>query len=326
MPAFGRALILTGPTACGKSALALELAERFGAEIIGLDSMTVYRGMDIGTAKPTAQERARIPHHLIDVLDPWESLTVAWWLDRAAEACRDITARGKWPLFVGGTPFYLKALLHGLFPGPPANSELRQRLEAEVEREGPNALHQRLAEVDPRTAVRLHPNDVRRVVRALEVHSLTGKPISDWQQTWDTPAFTDNPESAPPPARIPAIVLELPREELYDRINRRVAAMLAAGWLEEVRKLRELPHPLSREARQALGYRELLAFLDGNGAGWEETTELIGTHTRQFAKRQLTWFRHFSQLISLPADESGLVESVWRIWKEFDRSEIDTTT
>src|SRR6187402_422157 len=134
MSAFENALILTGPTACGKSALALSLAERIGGEIVALDSMTVYRGMDVGTAKPTAGERARVPHHLIDVLDPWESLTVAWWLARAEEACRDIVARGKRPLFVGGTPFYLKALLHGLFPGPPGDEDLRRALEAEAER------------------------------------------------------------------------------------------------------------------------------------------------------------------------------------------------
>src|SRR6476661_495553 len=176
MTAFDNALILTGPTACGKTALALELAERIGAEIVALDSMTVYRGMDIGTAKPTPGERARVPHHLIDVLDPWESLTVAWWLERAAGACRDITTRGKRPLFVGGTPFYLKALLHGLFPGPPGNEELRRELEAEAERDGKAKLHAKLAAVDPKTATRLHPNDVRRVVRALEVYQLTGRP------------------------------------------------------------------------------------------------------------------------------------------------------
>src|SRR5262245_11585820 len=232
MAAFDNALILTGPTACGKTALALDLAERIGAEIIALDSMTVYRGMDVGTAKPTPAERARVPHHLIDVLDPWESLTVAWWLDRAAEACRDIAARGKRPLFVGGTPFYLKALLHGLFPGPPADAELRHALEAEAARDGNAALHTRLAAVDPKTAARLHPNDVRRVVRALEVHALTGKPISDWQQNWDTDSFAGS--DAPQAAKIPGVVLELPREVLYDRINRRVDVMLAAGWLCEV--------------------------------------------------------------------------------------------
>lgn len=331
MPEFDRALILTGPTACGKTALALELAERIGAEIVALDSMTVYRGMDVGTAKPTAGERARVPHHLIDVLDPWESLTVAWWLERAGEACRDIVARGKRPLFVGGTPFYLKALFHGLFPGPPADADLRRTLEAEAVRDGNAALHARLAAVDPKTAARLHPNDVRRVVRALEVHALTGKPISDWQQTWDTPAFAESPAAVPEPRKIPAVVLELPREVLYERVNRRVDVMLAAGWLDEARRLRELPRPLSREARQALGYRELLAHLDGTGPGWAETVELIRTHTRQFAKRQLTWFRHLPQLVPVPADAPDLVDRVGRAFgggfsRKSGAEEIDTLT
>ncbi|MBN9119136.1 MAG: tRNA (adenosine(37)-N6)-dimethylallyltransferase MiaA [Planctomycetes bacterium] len=315
MSAFTNALVLTGPTACGKTALALDLAERIGGEIVALDSMTVYRGMDIGTAKPSAAERARVRHHLIDVLDPWESLTVAWWLERAGAACAEITARGKRPIFVGGTPFYLKALLHGLFDGPPADAELRRTLEGDAARDGVAALHARLAGVDPKTATRLHPNDVRRVVRALEVHALTGKPISAWQQTWDTPAFADPAESAPPPARVPAAVLTLPREVLYDRINRRVGVMLEAGWPDEVRRLRELPHALSREARQALGYRELLEYLE-NGGDRGETAELIRTHTRQFAKRQLTWFRHLPSLVPVPADAgdaAGLVLGAWGI-------------
>lgn len=311
MSPFVDALILTGPTACGKTALALDLADRLGAEVISLDSMTLYRGMDVGTAKPTAEERARAPHHLIDVLDPWEAGTVAWWLDRAAEACRDIAARGKRPLFVGGTPFYLKTLLHGLFEGPPGDPELRRELEAEAERDGKELLHARLAAVDPKTASRLHPNDVRRVVRALEVYRLTGKPISAWQQTWDTAAFAAT--DAPPPAAIPAVVLELPREMLYDRINRRVGAMLAAGWLDEVRRLRE--RPLSREASQALGYRELFAYLDGTGGTLDETADLIRTRTRQFAKRQLTWFRHLPTLRPVPADAPDAVERVLRGWE-----------
>jgi tRNA dimethylallyltransferase len=311
MSAFERALILTGPTACGKTALALDLAERIGGEIVALDSMTVYHGMDVGTAKPSAAERARVPHHLIDVLDPWESLTVAWWLARAEAACAEIAARGKRPIFVGGTPFYLKTLLHGLFEGPPADAELRRSLEEEAERDGVVALHARLAAVDPKTAARLHPNDVRRVVRALEVHALTGKPISDWQQTWDTPAFAG--AAGTPPAKIPGAVLELPREALYDRINRRVDAMLAAGWLDEVRRLRALPHPLSREAKQALGYRELLEYLE-SGGDWEATVELIRTHTRQFAKRQLTWFRHLPSLVRVPADAPDADERVLKAW------------
>jgi len=316
MSAFERALILTGPTACGKTALALDLAERLGAEIVALDSMTVYRGMDIGTAKPTPAERARVPHHLIDVLGPWESLTVAWWLDRAAEACRAIAARGKRPLFVGGTPFYLKALLYGLFPGPPADRELRRDLEAEAVLAGSETLHARLAVVDPKTAARLHPNDVRRVVRALEVHALTGRPISDWQRTWDTPSFAADEAATPPVANIPAVVLELPRAELYGRINRRVDEMLALGWVDEVRQLRVLSRPLSREARQALGYRELLAYLDGNGSGYTETIEIIRTHTRHFAKRQLTWFRHFRSLVAISTSTPDLAARVLRAWGE----------
>lgn len=315
MSAFANALILTGPTACGKTALALEIAERIGAEIVALDSMTVYRGMDIGTAKPTAAEQARVRHHLIDVLDPWESLTVAWWLAEAEKACADIVSRGKRPLFVGGTPFYLKALLFGLFDGPPGDPAVRTALETEAEGVGKEALHARLAVVDPKTAARLHVNDVRRVVRALEVHTLTGKPISAWQQTWDTPAFAESPESAPPPARIPAVVLELPREVLYDRINRRVDAMIAAGWLDEVRRLHELPRPLSREARQALGYGELLAHLEAStGPVPAACVELIRTRTRQFAKRQLTWFRHLPQLVPV---NSGASDTLGRVLDVF---------
>ena len=314
MSVFDRALILTGPTACGKSALALDLCERIGGEVVALDSMTVYRGMDVGTAKPSLADRARVPHHLIDVLEPWESVTVAWWLSCAEAACADVVARGKRPVFVGGTPFYLKALLHGLFPGPPADAALRATLEAEAVRDGVDALHARLAAVDAKTAARLHPNDVRRVVRALEVHALTGKPISEWQTNWDTPSFTDAEQSAAPPARtIPAVKLELPREVLYDRINRRVTLMLEAGWLNEVRRLRELPRPLSREARQALGYRELLEYLDAGG-DWDETVNLIRTHTRQFAKRQLTWFRHLPACAPVPADAPDAADRVLKAW------------
>lgn len=316
MSAFERALILTGPTASGKSALALELAGHIGAEIVALDSMTVYRGMDVGTAKPTPAERERIPHHLINVLEPWESLTVARWLARAGEACRDITARGKRPLFVGGTPFYLKALLHGLFPGPPGDEALRLALEAEAERDGAGTLHARLTAIDPRTAARLHPNDLRRVVRALEVHTVTGKPISEWQQTWDTPGFTDRPHEAPAPVPIPAVVLTLARETLYSRINSRVDRMLADGWVDEVRRLLALPQPPGREARQALGYREILAHLDGSGPDLAATADLIRTRTRQFAKRQLTWFRHITQLVPVDSTALDLPRQVLHAWGE----------
>ncbi len=277
-----RAYILTGPTGSGKSRLALALAERLDAEIICMDSMTLYRGMDIGTAKPSAADRVRVPHHLLDELDPWETGSVAWWLDRAEQCCAAIEARGRRVLFVGGTPLYLKALLHGLFDGPPANAELRRSLEAEAASSGSAVLHARLALVDPATARRLHVNDVRRIVRALEVHELTGRPISAWQQQWQ-PAAT--------PARsLRCLCLLPPREVLYERINRRVVDMIQDGWLAEARALLQLARAPSRESLQAVGYRELFAHLDGRVPLAEAITR-IQTRTRQLAKRQLTWFR-----------------------------------
>jgi tRNA dimethylallyltransferase len=296
---FDNALVLTGPTGSGKSELAVELAERLAAEIIAMDSMSLYRGMDIGTAKPSHALRRRVPHHLLDVLDPWQSASVAWWLEQAASCCREIEAQGKRVLFAGGTALYLKALLRGLFAGPPANPELRQRLQQDAEQTGCAALHHRLAQVDPLAAARLHPNDIRRVIRALEVWELTGKPISEWQQQgWSTDP-TLSPEPPPiaasglvpgPPTANPALWLDIPRADLYDRINLRVTEMVQHGLVDEVRRLRALPAPLSREAGQALGYKEMLDFLDGKQT-LADTVEQIQTRTRNYAKRQLTWFR-----------------------------------
>src|SRR5262245_53528210 len=176
------AWFFTGPTASGKTAVGIELAHKIGAEIISLDSMALYRGMDIGTAKPTADERRLIPHHLIDILDPSEEFSVAQYLEAATAAASEITARGKEVFFVGGTALYLKSLLRGLFSGPPANWKLRRELEETARVEGPAALHARLAQIDPTAAAKLHPNDVRRIIRALEVHETIGQPISSLQQ------------------------------------------------------------------------------------------------------------------------------------------------
>jgi tRNA dimethylallyltransferase len=347
---FENALVLTGPTGSGKSALALEVAERLGAEIVAMDSMTLYRGMDVGTAKPTQEERRRVPHHLIDVLDPWESASVAWWLDRAAECCRAIEQRGRRILFVGGTALYLKALLFGLFDGPPADKALRDRLTAEAEENGALVLHERLQRVDPASAQRLHPNDLRRVIRALEVWELTGRPLSDWQQQWKRDESTDGEQGKPRSQALPGnarvggsasrteaelpheilsgrqslqdlrsqaepgneervLCLDVPRAELFSRINARVEAMITAGLVDEVRALRQLPRPLSREAAQALGYKEMIEHLEGR-TSLAETVERIQTRSRQFAKRQLTWFRHLPEC--RPASRQ-LTFALWRV-------------
>ncbi len=274
--AFARALLLSGPTGAGKTALALDLAERLDAEIVCADSMTLYRGFDIGTAKPTPAERARVRHHLLDCLDPHESANVAWWLNRAGECCREIEGRGKRVLVVGGTPFYLKAILSGLFDGPPVDPLVRARLEARALTE-PAELATELARVDPPSAARLHPNDVRRVVRALEVFHSTGRPLSEWQTTW-----------ADPPRLLPLVVIDREKSELAERLDRRLHQMLADGWPAEVERL--LSVPWGREVSQAVGYRELAAVARGE-AELAQAVERIRVGTRQLAKRQRTFLR-----------------------------------
>ena len=294
---FQDAPILTGPTGSGKTRLGIGWAKQLDAEIISMDSMAVYRGMDIGTAKPTAADRAAVPHHLIDVLDPWQGASVAWWLEQAAACCRDIRGRGKKALFVGGTPLYVKALLRGLFDGPAGDAAIRDRLTQEAQMHGSPVLHERLSKADPVAAGRVHPHDLRRLIRALEVFELTGKPISAWQQQWHSPLTTHH-------SPLTSFWLDLPRDELYARINRRVEEMFAAGLVDEVRALRSLPQGLSREARQALGYKEIFAYLDGQ-ATLEETILQVQTRSRNFAKRQISWFRHLPELEPLSKELTG---------------------
>lgn len=285
-----RSWFLAGPTACGKSATALVLARQLDAEIISLDSMAIYRGMDIGTAKPTLEERQRIPHHLIDIADPHEDFSVAEFLQLAAAAATDIAARGRTPLFVGGTGLYLRSMLRGLCEAPAADWDLRRSLEQHARELGPEWLHAELARRDPVTAARLHLNDMRRIIRAIEVFELTGSPISA-DQTQQPKPLDQRPASV--------VWISPPREWLRDRISQRVDQMLTAGWLDETRTLMQRTPPLGRTASQALGYRELIEHLEGR-ISLDDAAAAIKTATHQFAKRQHTWFRNLEECRELP--------------------------
>ena len=291
---------LTGPTASGKTVVGIELAKRLNAEIISLDSMTIYREMDIGTAKPSVDTRAEVPHYLIDVIDPNEDYSLANYLDAAHQRVHEIRSRGRDVLFVGGTPLYLKALLRGLFEGPPADWEFRKQVRDEVARVGVDALHERLKQVDPLSAAKLPPGDVRRIIRALEVQRATGKPISHMQMHFD--------EGQPADA-CKVFVLDWSKEDLLTRIEARVDQMFADGLVDEVQSLRERYEDLSRTASQAVGYREVFELLDGKKTK-TEVVERVKIRTRRFAKRQRTWFRGLSECRSIDRSEGDSTESI----------------
>ena len=282
---FADCWFLSGATAVGKTGVGLALAQRLGAEIISLDSMAIYRGMDIGTAKPTAEQRAAVPHHLIDIVDPADEFSVAQYVEAAAAAVADLRAYGKEVLFVGGTPLYLKSLLRGLFDGPPADWALRNAIEEELKVVGEAALHERLEQVDPVAASNIHPHDTRRLIRALEVFRATGQPISHQQTQF---------EEGLPAEACRVFVLRRSRTEQHARIEARVEAMIAVGLEEEVARLTASGGTLGRTARQAVGYREVLEHLAGN-YDLVEMIERIKARSRRFAKRQGTWFRSLSE-------------------------------
>jgi len=274
-----------GPTASGKSALAMEIARKTGAQILSADSMQVYRGMDIGTAKPTRQERAEAVHHLIDVVEPSETFKVS----RFVEMADAVIVNAKAPLIVvGGTPLYYKALFEGLFEGPGADESIRKRLGAADLGE----LHARLAAVDPEAADRIHVNDRKRLIRALEVHELTGRPISSFQTDW---------ESGRMRYEATWIGLQWEREALNRRINARVKSMIAAGWVDETRALLERFGELSPTAAEATGYHELIEHLRGR-ISLDDAIEQIKIATRQLARRQMKWLKRFENVHWIAGD------------------------
>ncbi len=277
---FPPLIVLVGPTAVGKTATSIRLARRFGGEIISADSRQFYRGMDIGTAKATPDEQAAVPHHLLDICEPTDTLTLAEFQERAYAAMADMVARYKIPFLVGGTGLYVRAVVEGYgIPRVPPDEALRASLFAVAEAEGHAALHARLAEVDPEAAATIDARNVRRVVRALEVYRKSGTPISVLQR------------KQAPPYRILQIGLTRERERLYERADRRIAAMLDAGLIAEVQRLLDEGVPADCEAMSALGYRETVAFLRGELPSKDALAAEIGRNTRRFIRTQSNWFR-----------------------------------
>jgi tRNA dimethylallyltransferase len=287
-------ILVVGPTASGKSTLAAALAERCAGEVVSADAMAVYRGMDIGTAKPTAAERVRIPHHLIDVCDPSERCDAARWLALAEAAIADIHARGRLPVIAGGTPLFTKLLIEGMSAGAPRDDVVRAALDARYHAEGGEALHAELRQCDPVYAAAHHPNDRRRIVRALEVIQLTGAAYSSFHTT-DGGRRDDY--------RVLQIGLQWDREVIYRRINARAKAMFAAGLVDEVRALQGR---ISPEAAQAVGYKEVMAHLAGE-VDLDAAIEAVKRHSRHLAKHQFTWYKRFRDIVWIPGDAADLV-------------------
>ena len=298
-PLGGQAHVLTGPTASGKSKLAIDWAKAIDGEILSLDSIAVYRHMNIGSAKPSSDEQAMVPHHLIDLVDPNEEFSVACYLIAAHRLIAEVRSRGKTPIFVGGTPMFLKAILRGFDPGPPADPEFRKAAEEDLARYGVEALYARLQQVDPLAAHRIQPTDSRRMIRALEVARITGIPISHRQVQFEKVETAENPN---------LFALARDRAELHRRIETRVHQMFDNGLVDEVHSIVNQFGALSRTAAQGVGYREVLEYIDGK---WtlDQCKEQVIFHTRRLARRQETWFRSFSEIQRLQMDPPKSAEA-----------------
>lgn len=293
-------VVICGPTAVGKTAFAIDLAEAFNGEIVGADSMQIYRFMNIGTAKPTRGERARIPHHMIDIVEPDEPFDAERFAERAGMAIAGILDKDKLPVVAGGTGLYIKALIHGLFRTPGVDARIRERLKSEALKAGPATLHARLVRCDPEAAGRIDPNDAHRICRALEVFEMTGRPISEFHRLH---RFADDRFDAL------KIGLRMERSALYERIDRRVEQMIRAGFREEVRRLMEMGYATELKSMQSIGYRHMASYLRERIA-WDDAVRTLKRDTRRFAKRQMTWFGADKRIHWLAPDRMAAARSL----------------
>jgi tRNA dimethylallyltransferase len=286
-------IVICGPTGIGKTALAIDLAESFHGEIISADSMQIYRHMNIGTAKPTQAERGVMPHHMVDIVDPNGHFDAALFSALAREKIHQLHRQGITPFIVGGTGFYIKALIHGIFQVDPTDSAVRVSLKKEADEKGTAFLYQRLSQHDPEMAKNIHPNDTYRIIRAIEIFEITGKPLSEHHQEhkFEERCFHSL-----------KIGLFMERQRLYGRINRRVDAMMAEGLVEEVKHLLEMGYSSDLKPLQSIGYRHVTDFLKGN-LSWEETIRTLKRDTRRYAKRQITWFKADPEIVWLEPEK-----------------------
>ncbi len=301
-----KVIVICGPTGVGKTAVGIQLAEKLDGEIISADSMQIYRYMDIGTAKPTADEQSRIPHHMIDIVDPDENFDAVRFAEMARDKVMQLHQRSVMPLVVGGTGLYIKALLQGLFQSNPVDPKTRERLMKEAAENGSGILYDRLKRVDPDTADRLHPNDSHRIIRALETIESTGRSISEHQQKH---GFSDEPFNAL------KICLQIDRQKLYDRIDQRVDLMIEAGFVDEVKKLLGMGYSADLKSMQSIGYRHMVECL-AEQLPWDECVRTLKRDTRRFAKRQFTWFGADQQIQWYEPDQ---LNEIVRLVDEFTR-------
>ena len=304
---MNKVLVILGPTCVGKTQVSLKVADILNGEIVSFDSRQIYRFMDIGTAKPTQEERKKVPHHLVDFVLPDQKFNAVDYGTNAREIINGIFERDKQPIAVGGSGLYLKALTEGFFQGPPADPDIRERLNREAQEQGEPHLYNRLKKVDPKATERIHPHDLIRIVRALEVFEITGKPITTWQLEGNYKPF---------PVGFIKIGLNLERNQLYRRIDQRVEEMFAQGLLNEVKSLKKMGYAPGLKAFRTVGYQELFPCLDGN-LKIMEAKERIKLNTRHYAKRQMTWFRRDRDIMWVDVQDNDLIN---RILQHFEQN------